>query len=65
VPKNKNRPVVTVARSQGRKQALRIENLIDDPVVEVLMAAAIAFQGVDRGKLWLSTPTQAFNNEAP
>ena len=36
-----------------------------DTNIEIFMAAAIAFQGVDEGKLWLTTPSESFNGKPP
>lgn len=51
------------------KAGLRIQSedadLLQDPIVEVFMAAAITFQDVHRGKAWLLSPNQAFNQQPP
>jgi uncharacterized protein (DUF2384 family) len=39
--------------------------LIEDPIVQILMAAAAAFQDLETGRLWLSTPNSALGNAPP
>jgi uncharacterized protein (DUF2384 family) len=51
-------------QTNSRRQA-RAVALVDDPSVEVFMAAAAAFQGVDEGKRWLTMPSESFGNKPP
>ena len=42
-----------------------VSSLLEDPIVEVLMAVAAAFQDLETGKRWLSTPTPSLGNVTP
>jgi hypothetical protein len=42
-----------------------VTSLIADPVVQILMAAAAAFQELEIGRSWLLTPSAALGNVAP
>jgi uncharacterized protein (DUF2384 family) len=50
------------SESQSRQY---VTSLIGDPVVQILMAAAAAFQELEIGKSWLLTPSAALGNVAP
>jgi len=50
---------------RGFKTQSEDADLLQDPIVEVFMAAAIAFQDVKRGKAWLLSPIQAFDHQPP
>lgn len=39
--------------------------LIEDPIVQILMSAAAAFQKFETGRSWLLTPNAALGNRAP
>lgn len=49
----------------ARSAQQRVSKILDDPSIEVFMAAAIAFRGVEAGKRWLTTPIAIFDIEAP
>jgi uncharacterized protein (DUF2384 family) len=39
--------------------------IIEDPIVQILMSAAAAFQKVEAGRSWLLTPIPSLGNVAP
>ncbi len=43
----------------------RVSSLLEDPIVQILMAAAAAFQDLETGKSWLMTPSPSLGNVAP
>jgi uncharacterized protein (DUF2384 family) len=42
-----------------------VSSLIEDPIVKILMAVAAAFQDLETGKRWLSTPIPSLGNVTP
>ncbi|MGA8028243.1 MAG: sigma factor [Bryobacteraceae bacterium] len=42
-----------------------VRSLIEDPIVQILMAAAAAFQRLETGRSWLLTPSPSLGNVAP
>ncbi len=51
-----------VHKAEGEQDAY---SLIQTPVVSLLMEAAAAFQDIETGRAWLSTPMQSLGNVAP
>jgi RNA polymerase sigma-70 factor (ECF subfamily) len=60
-------PQEVVASDGGVKPApgLYVSYLMEDPKVQILMAAAAAFQNVETGRSWLSTPSRSLGNVPP
>lgn len=44
---------------------LNVSSLIEDPVVQILMSAAAAFQKAETGRSWLLTPSPSLGNVTP
>jgi len=51
--------------SPERDSSTPVPSLMEDPVVQILMAAAAAFQDLETGRSWLLTPSPSLGNVAP
>jgi len=51
--------------SPERDSRTPVPSLMENPVVQIFMAAAAAFQDVETGRSWLLTPSPSLGNVAP
>lgn len=65
---NRPEPLGSTSRRSGTSfQPFDLNSLAlaENPTIDVFMAAAIAFKGIEEGKRWLAMPNEAFESKPP